>query len=139
MSFLLGLVPWWGWVLVVLTGIGLAMFPLQAVAIAKRVPQEAWLALAGLILLFVVYRIGYQVRDWECKADNKSAQEAADKEAKAQEEAAPGIAQEAIEAVQPKVIERVRIIRENIPVNVACPDYGDGVQSQIREASRAAD
>ena len=139
MTFLLGLMPWWGWILVVLAGIGLAMFPVQAFALAKRVPREVWLAIAGLLLLFFVYRIGYQVRDWECKAENKAAQDAADKQSTAQEQAAPVIAQEAIEAVQPQVIERVRIIREQIPSTVSCPDYDAIVQSEIRKAKAAAD
>lgn len=139
MTFLLGLMPWWGWILVVLAGIGLAMFPVQVLAIAKRVPLKAWLALAAILIVFGAYRIGYQVRGTECEEANKAAQDAADKQSTAQEQAAPVIAQEAQEAVQPQVIERVRIIREQIPSTVSCPDYDAIVQSEIRKAKAAAD
>lgn len=137
--FLLGLMPWWGWILIVLAGIGLAMFPAQALIVIKRVPLKAWFVLAAILIVFGAYRIGYQVRGTECEEANKAAQDAADKQSTAQEQAAPIIAQEAQEAVKPQVIERVRIVRENIPVNVACPEYSPIVQSQVREAQAAAD
>lgn len=137
--FLLGLMPWWGWILVVLAGIGLAMFPAQAWAIAKRIPWQLWLCAGVLAILFAAYRVGYKVAENDCIEANKKAQDAADKQSTAQEQAAPVIAQEAQEAVKPQVIERVRIIREQIPSTVSCPDYDPIVQSEIRKAQAAID
>ena len=130
--------PWWGWILVVLAGIGLAMFPVQVLALAKRVPREVWLAIAGLLLLFFVYRIGYQVRDWECKAENKAAQDAADKEAAKQVEAAPKVAEDAKKSVQPVIEERVIYVNKNNTVSCDEP-YSDGVQSEIHKAEATID
>ena len=139
MSFLLGLMPWWGWILVVLAVIGLAIFPVQALAIAKKIPMPIWGALLALLILFGAYRVGYKSAEKDCIEANKAAQDAADKKSTEQEQAAPVIAQEAQEAVQPQVIERVRIIREQIPSTVSCPDYDAIVQSEIRKAKAAAD
>jgi hypothetical protein len=140
-TFLLGLMPWWGWILIVLAGIGLAMFPAQVLLIARRVPLPVWGALLALLILFGAYRVGYKSAENDCKEANRAAQEAADKEAKAQEEAAPSIAQDAQDEVKPEVLERVRVIREYIEAEpVSCTAaYSDGVQSLIREAKASAD
>lgn len=137
MTFLLGLMPWWGWILVVLAGVGLAMFPAQALLIARRVPLPVWLVLAAILIVFGAYRVGHQVAKTECKEANKAAQEAADKEAKAQEESAPKVAEEAKSEVQP-VIEK-RVIYVNKVNTVSCDEpYADGVQSEIRAAEAAS-
>lgn len=137
MTFILGLMPWWGWILVVLAGIGLAMFPAQALLIARRVPLPVWGALLALLILFGAYRVGYKSAENDCKEANRKAHEAADKEAKAQEEAAPVIAQEAIEAVQPKIEERIRYVEKYNTVSCDEP-YADGVQSEIHQAEASA-
>lgn len=141
MTFLLGLMPWWGWVLVVLAVIGLVMFPAQALLIAKKIPLPVWIVLAFLLIVFGAYRAGHQVAKTECKEANKAAQDKADAEAREQEQAAPGIAQEAQDEVKPEVLERVRVIREYIEAEpVSCTAaYSDGVQSLIREAKASAD
>jgi len=105
----------------------------------KRVPREVWYILA-VVIFFAILRwhwIGVGVE--RCQEGYKKAEAAALAEAVKQEKEAPAVAQAAIEAVKPQVIERVRIIRENIPTAIACPDYNDGVQRAIREASTAAD
>lgn len=138
MTFLLGLIPWWGWILIVLSGIGLAMFPVQAMAIVRRIPLKAWLCLGALLIVFLAYRVGYQVRGVECENANKAAQDAADKQAKAQEEAAPVIAADAAKAVQPTVETRVIYVNKNNTVSCDEP-YSDELQQAIREAQAAAD
>ena len=72
-----------------------------------------------------------------CEARQAKALEKALAESAKQEKAAPAIAEAAREAVKPKVEERIRIIREQIPAN-SCPDYGDIVQSEIREAAASS-
>ncbi len=103
----------------------------------RRIPWQAW-ALLGILIAFAILRahwIGVGVD--RCEAKQQAAQEAADKEAKAQEEAAPVIAQEAQEAVQP-VIEK-RVIYVNKANTVSCDEpFSDGVQSEIHQAEASA-
>lgn len=112
---------------------------LPVVSFIKKVPREVWYLLA-VVVFFALLRwhwidVGYD----RCQEGHKKAEAAALAESVKQEKEAPAVAQAAIEAVKPQVIERVRIIRENIPTTIACPDYNDGVQRAIREASTAAD
>lgn len=105
----------------------------------RKVPREFWYLLA-VVALFALLRwhwIG--VGEDRCQEGHKKAEAAALVESVKQEKEAPAVAQAAIEAVKPQVTERVRIIREKIPATIACPDYDDGVQQVIREASTAAD
>jgi hypothetical protein len=111
----------------------------QAVAnFLKGLPREVWYALAVLVLLLILrsHYIGVGIE--RCETRHKAAYDKAVAEAQKQEKRAPANAQAAQEAVKPKVTERVRVIREQIPVN-SCPDYPDGVQAVIREAAAAAD
>jgi hypothetical protein len=115
----------------------LAMLPV--VSFIKRVPREVWYILA-VVIFFAILRwhwIGVGVD--RCQEGYKKAEAAALAESVKQEKQAPAVAQAAIEAVKPQVTERVRIIREKIPSTIVCPDYDDGVQQVIREASAAAD
>ena len=105
----------------------------------RKIPWQAW-ALLGILIAFALLRshwIGVGVK--RCQEGHKKAEAAALVESVKQEKEAPAVAQAAIEAVKPQVTERVRIIREKIPATIACPDYDDGVQQVIREASTAAD
>lgn len=105
----------------------------------KRIPWQAWLLL-GILIAFAFLRsywIGVGVK--RCEAKQEAAQAAAEKESAKQEKAAPEIAEAAQAEVQVQVVEKLRIIREQIPSNVACPDYGDGVQSIVRQAASSSD
>lgn len=73
-----------------------------------------------------------------CEERQAKALEKALKESAKQEKNAPVIAQEARDAVKPKVEERIRVIREQIPAKSCSDDYPDGVQAIIREAATAA-
>jgi len=113
------------------------LFPV--VSLVKRVPREVWYALAVVIFFAILRWHWIGVGEDRCQEGHKKAEAAALVESVKQEKEAPAVAQAAIEAVKPQVTERVRIIREKIPATIACPDYDDGVQQVIREASTAAD
>lgn len=76
----------------------------------------------------------------KCEAKQLKAQSQAERAAVKQEALAPAIAQEARDAIEPVVTERVRIIREQIKSQpIACDTpYDDRVQQIIREAASAA-
>ena len=107
----------------------------------KRIPWQAW-AIAGLVALMVFLRshwIGLGIE--RCERKQETAQAKADEEALKQEQEAPTVAQEARDAVEPAVTERVRIIREQIKSEpVGCNAvYDDSVLNAIREAKAATD
>ena len=104
----------------------------------KRIPWQAWAALAALIFIIWLRSHWIGVGYDKCMEANRKAQEAAAIEAKKQEEAAPAIAQEAQEAVKPVIEERVIYVNKNNTVSCDEP-YSDGVQSKIREAEAAID
>ena len=103
----------------------------------RKIPWQAW-ALLAVLVAFAFLRshwIGVGVK--RCEAKQEAAQAQADKEAKAQEESAPKVAEEAKAEVQP-VIEK-RVIYVNKANTVSCDEpYADGVQSEIRQAEAAA-
>lgn len=103
----------------------------------KRIPWQAW-ALLAILIAFAFLRahwIGVGVD--RCEAKQKAAQSAADKEAKAQEAAAPIIAQEAEEALKPVIETRIKYVEKYN--TIACDEpYPDELQQAIREASAAA-
>ena len=105
----------------------------------RKIPREFWYLLA-VVVFFAVLRwhwigVGYD----KCADKYKKAEAAALIESQKQEAVAPVIAQEAQETVKIQVVEKLRIIRENIPTNIACPDYDPIVQQTIREAATSAD
>ena len=104
----------------------------------KRIPWQAWLLL-GILIAFAFLRshwIGVGVK--RCEAKQEAAQAQADKEAKAQEDAAPKVAEEAKAEVQPVIEKRVIYVNKNNTVSCDEP-YADELQQTIREAQAAAD
>jgi hypothetical protein len=112
----------------------------------QEIPARIWAIIVATVLAFVLlwswghsrYKEGYDAGIAICAKRDLAAQtEALDRAAKQATEA-PVVAKEAREAVKPKVEERIRIIREQIPANSCSDDYPDGVQQVIREAAAAA-
>lgn len=106
-------------------------------AFLKAIPWQVYASIALLIVLLILrsHYIGVGVE--RCQATQAKAQAKALVESAKQEKQAPVIAKDAFEAVKPKIETRIRVIRENIPVN-SCPDYGDIVQSEIHKAAAGA-
>lgn len=99
-----------------------------------------WQVYAGIVLIiFILFMrshwIGVGVE--RCEAKQAEAQRKALAEALVQEMNAPVIAQKAQEAMKPIIETRIKVIRENIPVN-NCPDYGDIVQLEIHKAAASS-
>ncbi len=106
--------------------------------VAAGIPREVWFILAGILALWYSYHLGYKAMGKECIEENRKAVEAAAIEAVKQEVAAPVIAQEAAEAVQPIIEERVIYVNKNNRVSCDEP-YADELQSEIRKAEAAID
>ena len=106
----------------------------------KNLPWQVYAGIALCVLIFFarLHWIGVGVE--RCEARQAKAQQKALAESITQELNAPAIAQKAQADIEPIIIERVRVIRENIKYT-ACADvaYPDGVQQAIREASSTAD
>ena len=105
----------------------------------KSIPWQVWAGIALFIALLFArsHWIGEGVE--RCEAKHNAALDKAVAAAQKQERAAPAIAEAARKAVKPKVEERIRVIREQIPAGACSDDYPDGVQAVIREAATAAD
>lgn len=105
----------------------------------KNLPWQVYAGIALVILMLILrsHWIGEGVE--RCESKHKVAYEKALAESVKQEKAAPAIAETAREAVKPRVEERIKVIREQIPAGSCSDDYPDGVQSVIREAAAAAD
>lgn len=103
----------------------------------KALPWQVYAGLALAVLIFFARLHWIDVGVERCEDKNAKAQQKALAESITQELNAPVIAQNAQEAIKPIVTERVRIIRESIPVN-NCADYPDSVQAVIREAATTA-
>jgi hypothetical protein len=104
----------------------------------KSLPREVWYGLALVVILLILRSHWIGVGVERCEATQAKALEKALAESAKQEKNAPVIAQEARDAVKPKVEERIRVIREQIPAKSCSDDYPDGVQAIIREAATAA-
>ena len=106
----------------------------------KNLPWQVYAGIALCVLIFFarLHWIGVGVE--RCEARQAKAQQKALAESITQELNAPAIAQKAQADIEPIIIERVRVIRENIKYT-ACADvaYPDGVQDSVREASTSAD
>ena len=111
----------------------------KAGAFLKSIPWQVWAGIALLIVMLILrsHWIGTGIE--RCEAKHKAAYDKALAESAKQEKAAPAIAEAAREAVKPKVEERIRVIREQIPARSCSDDYPDGVLAIIREAATAAD
>lgn len=102
----------------------------------RKIPWQAW-ALLGILIAFALLRshwIGVGVK--RCEAKQEAAQAQADKEAAKQEAEAPKVAEEAKEAIQPTIEERVIYVNKNNSVGCDAA-YSTELQDAIREASAA--
>jgi len=106
----------------------------------KNLPWQVYAGIALCVLIFFarLHWIGVGVE--RCEARQAKAQQKALAESITQELNAPAIAQKAQADIEPIIVERVRVIRENIKYT-ACADveYPSGVQASVREASTSAD
>lgn len=105
----------------------------------KSIPWQVWAGIALFVALLFArsHWIGEGVE--RCEAKHKAAFDKAVAAAQKQERAAPAIAEAAREAVKPRIQERIKVIREQIPAGACSDDYPDGVQAVVREAAAAAD
>jgi len=107
--------------------------------VIKSIPREVWYGLALVVILLILRSHWIGVGVERCEERQAKALEKALAESAKQEKEAPAIAQEARDAVKPKVEEKIRIIREQVIANSCSDDYPDGVQAIIREAATASD
>lgn len=104
----------------------------------KSLPREVWYGLALVIVLLILRGHWIGVGTERCEARQAKELEKALVESAKQEKQAPVNAQEAQDAIKPKIEERIIYVRKNMPVN-NCPEYPIGVQDIIREAATSAD
>lgn len=108
------------------------------------IPWKVWAVIAVVAVLvgsFWLYgNAQFNAGVKQCEAKQAKAQQKALAESITQELNAPVIAQKAQADIEPIIVERVRVIRENIKYT-ACADveYPSGVQASVREASAAVD
>jgi len=103
----------------------------------KSLPREVWYGLALVVILLILRSHWIGVGVERCEATQAKALEKALAESAKQGKNAPVIAQEARDAVKPKVEERIRYVQKYNTVGCDEP-YAERVQAIIREAATAA-